>query len=200
MKSKIQNAFKNVSHTVMVSFVLLITLVPLAALAQDVPSDLKALIGMKLEDAQTSLEQKGYEIAGSSIFKKEQLWYNEKENVCINIAFEKKGDHTVTAVKQGDVAKCKEGVAAARKVTESYHDGSAPANAAAIEKEREKLRAKGFVVSYWIKDISPGRSSEYWKNETSGTCMLIVWNTADQGNVSTSDCAAEYKNNPYPKK
>ena len=200
MKTKIQNAFQNASYTVLISFVLLISVVPLAAIAQDVPADLNSLVNMKLDDAETLLEQKGYEIAGSSIFKKEQLWYNEKQNVCVSIAFEKKGDHTVTAVKPGDVAKCKEGVAAARKVTQSYHDGPAPANAAAIEKEREKLRAKGFVVSYWIQDAAPGRSTEYWKNESTGACMHIVWNSNDQGGVETMECEKEYGNNPYPKK
>jgi hypothetical protein len=200
MKTKIQNTFKNVAYSVLVSFVLFISAAPLAATAQDVPAELNSLVSMKLDDAQTWFGQNGYEIAGSSLFKKEQLWYNEKQNVCVSIAFEKKDDHNVTSVKPGDVAKCKEGVAAARKVTESYHDGPAPANAAAIEKEREKLRAKGFVVSYWIQDAAPGRSTEYWKNESTGDCMHIVWNSADQSDVSTSDCESKYGNNPYPKK
>ncbi|MCF8348314.1 MAG: hypothetical protein K9G61_05830 [Bacteroidales bacterium] len=163
------------------------------------PAALQDLVNQKLEDAETSLEQMGYEIAGSSFFKREQLWYNEKQNVCISMAFEKKGDHMVTAIQPGDVAKCKEGIAAARKVTDSYHDGPAPANAAAIEKEREKLRAKGFVVSYWIQDIAPGRSTEYWKNEKTGACMHIVWNTADQSDVSSDSCDAHYATNPYLK-
>jgi hypothetical protein len=163
-------------------------------------SPLQELIGLKLEDAQAKLEQQGYEIAHSSLFKKEQLWYNEKQNSCVNILFEKKGDYKVSAVEAGDVAKCKEGIAAARKVFDSYHDGPAPANAAAIEKEREKLRTKGFVVSYWIQDIAPGRSTEYWKNESTGACMHIVWNTADQSDVISSSCDSKYRNNPYPKK
>ena len=155
------------------------------------------LIGLKLEDAQNKLEQRGFEIAGSSLFKKEQLWYNEKENTCLTIAFAKKGDHLVTEVKPGDEAKCKEGVAAARKVAESYHDGAAPAKSAAIEKERQKLRDKGFVVSYWIKDAAPGRSTEYWKNEATGECAHIIWNTADESDVSAATCDSEYRNNPY---
>lgn len=173
MTTKIQNALKNAGYSVLVSFVLIISIAPMAASAQDVPAELNSLVCMKLDDAQNWLEQNGYEIAASSLFKKEQLWYNEKQNVFVSIVFEKKGDHTVTGLKPGDVAKCKEGVAAARKVTESYHDGPAPANAAAIEKEREKLSKKGFVVSYWIKDLAPGRSSEYWKNESTGACMFM---------------------------
>ena len=156
MKTKIQDAFKNAVYSVLVYFVVFISVAPLVATAQDVPAELNSLVSMKLDDAQNWLEKNGYEIAGSSLFKKEQLWYNEKQNVCVSMTFEKKGDHTVTGLKPGDETKCKEGVAAARKVTDSYHDGPAPANAAAIEKEREKLSAKGFVVSYWIKDISPG--------------------------------------------
>ena len=199
MKTKIEKVFRSTRHTVLVYLVVLF-LTPLASLAQNIPDELNSLVSMKLDDAETLLEQKGYEIAGSSLFKKQQLWYNEKQNVCISIEFEKKGDHTVTAIKPGDEAKCREGVAAARKVVESYHDGPAPANAAAIEKEREKLRAKGFAVSYWIKDIAPGHSTEYWKNESTGACMHIVWNTADQSDVSVSDCEAKYGDNPYSKK
>lgn len=200
MKTKIQNTIKNAGYTVFFSVTLFLMATPLFIAAQNVPDELKALVGLKLEDAETSLEQKGYEIAGSSFFKREQLWYNEKQNVCISMAFEKKGDHKVSAVEAGDVAKCKEGIASARRVMDSYHDGPAPANAAAIEKEREKLRTKGFVVSYWIQDIAPGRSTEYWKNESTGACMHIVWNTADQSDVSASACDAHYATNPYPKK
>ena len=154
---------------------------------------------MKLEDAEKALEEKGYEIAGSSIFKKEQLWYNESKNSCITINFIKKDDHIVTAVNPGNEGKCREGLAAAKKIAEHYHDGQAPANSAAIEKEREKLRAKGYVVSYWIQDAAPGRSTEYWKNESTGGCMHIVWNSADQSGCETMDCEKEYANNPYSK-
>jgi hypothetical protein len=200
MKTKIEKAFKNAGYGVLVALVIIISIAPMAASAQDVPAELNSLVSMKLDDAQDWLEQNGYEIAASSLFKKEQLWYNEKQNVCVSIAFEKKGDHTVTGLKPGDKVKCKEGVAAARKVTDSYHDGPAPANAAAIEKEREKLRAKGFVASYWIQDAAPGRSTEYWKNESTGDCMHIVWNSADQSDVSASKCDSKYGDNPYPKK
>jgi hypothetical protein len=171
-------------------------LLPMALWGQSNQND---LVGMPLEDAQSLLTKRGYEIAGSSLFKKEQLWYSENENNCISISFEKKGDHKITAVNPGDEAKCKAGVEAAHKVMDSYHDGPAPATAPAIEKEREKLRAKGFVVSYWIKDIAPGRSTEYWKNDETGECRHIVWNTADQSDVSSSSCDSEYRNNPYPK-
>ena len=177
-------------------YLLLFVLFSASALSQNNQSD---LVGLKLEDAQNKLEQRGFQIAGSSLFKKEQLWYNEQEGICITIAFEKKGDHEVTAVKPGDEGKCKEGVAAAKKVAESYHDGQAPAKAAAIEKEREKLKAKGFVVSYWIKDAAPGRSTEYWKNEATGECAHIIWNTADESDVSAATCDSEYANNPYSK-
>lgn len=180
-------------------FVVLFFLAPVVSFGQDVPDKLNVLVDMKLEDAETWLEDNGYEIAGSSFFKREQLWYNEKLQTCISMAFAKKRDHMVTGIQPGDEAKCKAGIEAARKVLDSYHDGPAPANAAAIEKEREKLRGKGFVVSYWIKDIAPGRSTEYWKNESTGQCMHIVWNTADQSDVSSSKCDSKYRINPYPK-
>lgn len=200
MKTKIQNAFQHSGYAFLISFLSFTLATPLLSGAQDVPADLNSLVNMKLEDAEKVLEEKGYEIAGSSIFKKEQLWYNESKNSCITINFTKKDDHIVTAVKPGSEEKCKEGVAAGRKIAEHYHDGPAPANAAAIEKEREKLRAKGYVVSYWIQDAAPGRSTEYWKNESTGGCMHIVWNSADQSGVETMDCEKEYANNPYSKK
>jgi hypothetical protein len=34
---------------------------------------------MKLEDAEAFLTKRGFEIVGSSLFKKEQLWYNVKK-------------------------------------------------------------------------------------------------------------------------
>ena len=155
MKTKIQDAFKNAVYSVLVYFVVFISVAPLVATAQDVPAELNSLVSMKLDDAQNWLEKNGYEIAGSSLFKKEQLWYNEKQNVCVSMTFEKKGDHTVTGLKPGDEAKCKEGVAAARKVTDSYHDGPAPANAAAIEKEREKLQRQRFCGFLLDSGCSP---------------------------------------------
>lgn len=175
---------------------LVFLLIPLYSFGQSSQND---LVGMKLDAAEALLEERGYEIAGSSLFKKQQLWYNEKENNCLAIAFEKKGDHVVTEVKAGDEGKCISGIAAAHKVMDSYHDGPAPANSAAIEKERKKLTEKGFVVSYWIKDIAPGRSSEYWKNEASKDCKFIAWNTEGQDGVRSDSCDSKYRINPYPK-
>jgi hypothetical protein len=41
-----------------------------------VPSDLNVLIGMKLDDAQKVLKEKGYEVAASSFFGKTQILMN----------------------------------------------------------------------------------------------------------------------------
>ena len=59
-------------------------LLPMALWGQSNQND---LVGMPLEDAQSLLTKRGYEIAGSSLFKKEQLWYSENENNCISISF-----------------------------------------------------------------------------------------------------------------
>ena len=175
---------------------LVFLLIPLLSFGQSSQND---LVGIKLEEAENLLAERGFEIAGSSLFKKQQLWYNAKENSCLSVSFEKKGDHVVTEVTAGDEGKCKAGIEASHKVMDAYHDGAAPANSAAIEKERQKLKDKGLVVSYWIQDIAPGRSTEYWKNESTQACMHIVWNSADQSDVSSDSCDSKYRNNPYPK-
>jgi len=165
----------------------------------EVPLNVTSIVNLNLEDAQKVLGEKGYEIAGSNFFKKTQLWWNETDKVCISLSYNKGKEHKVESVKQGEAASCKSGVEAARKVWEKYHDGPAPVNSPGIEKERQKLSAKGYVVSYWIEDIAPGRSTEYWKSE-SNECMHIVWNTLDKSDVSVSDCEAKYSVNPAPKK
>lgn len=187
-------------HTFMFVAVLLTAACFSNSLHAQSAAPLQELIGMNLEDAQAKLEQQGYEIAHSSLFKKEQLWYNEKQNSCVNILFEKKGDHKVSAVEAGDVAKCKEGVAAARKLWENYHDGQAPINDAKITEERKKLADAGFTVSYWVNDVSPGRSAEYWVNESAKKVKSIVWETATSKWAMTNDSDYSMGKNPAKNK
>lgn len=170
----------------------------LNAIAQ-LPNEVASLVGIGLEEGEIKLEELGYEIAHSSLFGKSQLWYNEEKNVCIELHFKKKNNHAIESIEPGDLQKCKEGVIASREVWEKYHDGPAPAKGAKIEAAREKLKGKGFKVSYWIDEIAPGRISEYWWNEATQKCKFIVWDKGTESNLSTSGCEAKYGKNPAPK-
>lgn len=161
--------------------------------------DFNHLLSIPLDTAQSKLQNSGYEIAHSSLFGHEQLWWNESQNQCIKIKFSKKENHYIESVEQGETDKCIEGVEQARKVWEKYHDGQAPVNTSKINEERKKLTDQGFVVSYWIDEISPGRSSEYWVNETSQKAKFIVWEIQGDVWVMTNNTDYNMGHNPAPK-
>lgn len=186
---------------VLISALIITTIFSFEANSQnEVPSDVNAIINLKLDDAQKILAEKGYEIASSSMFKKQQLWWNESKQVCISIAFSKGADHKVESVNLGDVEKCKSGAEASRKVWENYHDGQAPVSNAKIDEERNKLASQGFVVSYWINEVSPGRDAEYWVNETTIKAMFIVWEIQGNKWVMTEKTDYSMGQNPSPNK
>jgi len=197
MKNKIYTT--TISNMILAMLLAIITLFPITSFSQsDVPEEASKLVGSKLEDAQKELESKGWEIAFSSLFGKKEYWWNESQKVCINMSFKNGHDHPIKEVTRIPNEECQKGVEAARKVWEKYHDGQSPDESPAINKEREKLLKQGYKVSYWIRDIAPGRSSEYWFNESTQKCMLIAWNTAGKDGVDTIKCEAKYGKNPAP--
>jgi len=167
----------------------------------EIPNEVLAIVKMKLEDGQSKLKDLGYEICASSLFGRKQDWYNEATKNCVTVKFDKSKEKLITEVLLNTaVSECQKGLEASRAVWNKYHDGAAPINSDKINAERKKLTDKGFVVSYWIEDVSPGRSSEYWVNETAQQAMFIVWETAGNNWVMTDKTDFKYGHNPAPKK
>ncbi|ANW95905.1 hypothetical protein AXE80_06265 [Wenyingzhuangia fucanilytica] len=181
-------------------FLLLLTLVGFLTSnkvnAQDgIPTEVTSIVKMDLEKGQEKLSDLGYEICGSSLFGKKQDWYNESTKNCITIKFDKK--KVITEVlPNSEVTKCQKAIEASHKIWEKYHDGQAPVDAAKINEERKKLSDKGFKVSYWVDQISPGNSSEYWVNEDTKKVMLIVWKVDGNKWLMTNKTDYEYGKNP----
>jgi hypothetical protein len=170
--------------------------------AQDsnIPADVASIVNMKLEAGQNKLAALGYEICASSFVGKKQDWYNEKTKHCVTVRFDKK--EVVTEVTTNpDVSKCQQGLEASRKVWENYHDGQSPVNDAKINEERKKLSDQGFRVNYWVNDVSPGRSVEYWISDEKQTAMQIVWEIQGPKWVMTNKVDySSHRQNPAPKR
>jgi hypothetical protein len=168
-----------------------------AAAQGDVPSEVKSIVGMKLEDGQAKLQELGYELCFSSLFGKKQDWFSEANEVCVTVSFKKNKDIAEVVINP-ETSECQKNLENARKVWENYHDGQAPAKSDKIDEERKKLADQGYQVSYWINDVSPGRSAEYWVNESEKKAKFIVWET--QGNVwvMTNDTDYSMGHNPSP--
>jgi hypothetical protein len=170
------------------------------AYAQDgVPPEVSSIVKMKLEAGQDKLASLGYEICSSSMFGKKQDWYNESTKNCVTVKFDKKKEITEVLLNPA-TSECQKGLEASRKVWEKYHDGQAPVSAAKIDEERKKLSDEGFKVSYWINEVSPGRNSEYWVNDTTQKAMFIVWEIQGNKWVMTESTDYEMGHNPAPKK
>jgi hypothetical protein len=168
--------------------------------AQDgVPPEVISIVNMNLEEGQSKLKGLGYEICASSLLGKKQDWFNETSQNCVTVKFDKKKIIT-EVLPNPETSECQKGLDASRKVWEKYHDGQAPVNTAKLDEERKKLSDQGFKVSYWINDVSPGRNSEYWINETTQKTMFIVWEI--QGNKWVMTEKTDYKmgTNPAPAK
>jgi hypothetical protein len=165
----------------------------------DVPPEVKSIVKMKLAEGQEKLKSLGYEICHSSFVGKKQDWFNESTQNCVTVEFNKRSKEITKVSLNPETSECQKGLDASRKVWEKYHDGQAPVGAAKLDEERKKLAEKGFKVSYWIDEISPGRSSEYWVNETTQKTMYIVWET--QGNKWVMTEKTDYKmgTNPAPR-
>ena len=166
-----------------------------------VPPEVASIVKMNLKDGQAKLASLGYEICASSFSGTKQDWFNESAKICVTVQFDKKGDKPITQVTLNTAtSKCQQGLEATRKVWEKYHDGQAPASSAKLDEERKKLAEKGFKASYWIDEIAPGRSSEYWVNENTQKAMLIVWDIKGTVWAKTEKTDYKYGHNPNPNK
>jgi len=147
-------------------------------LAQDgVPSEVMAVLNMQMDQAQEKLEAQGYEICGVKPMKKTEDWINQSTKSCITLKFDKKTNQITQIVSNPGYSDCLKGLDAVQKMWANYHDGKAPAGDAKVNEERNKLEREGFKASYWVNDVSPGRSAEYWVNESNKKVKLIVWET-----------------------
>lgn len=203
------NQVINLNHSKMSStkFLSLLVLIVITSLltgnkanAQDgVPSEVASITKMNLEEGQEKLTSLGYEVCSSSLFGKNQDWFNESTQNCVTVKFNKKKMIT-EVLPNPETSECQKGLDASRAVWEKYHDGQAPVSTSKLDEERQKLADKGFKVSYWIDEISPGRSSEYWVNENTQKTMYIVWEI--QGNKWVMTEKTDYKmgKNPAPSK
>lgn len=169
------------------------------ALAQNEASkELDPLVGMALKEAHTQLLADGYEIAQSSIFNTKQMWYQEGKNECVIFNFSKDEGNTILSIQPAKEKKCINGVRASRRVWETYINGGAEASSSAIDQQRNSLSQNGYVVSYWIKDVSPGKTMEVWYNESQQLCKSLVWDTGSKGNVKVVDRDPRLGKNPAP--
>ena len=163
------------------------------------PAEVKSIVGMKLEDGQGKLGELGYEICFSSLFGKKQDWFNEDAQICVTVKFKKNQEITEVSLNP-ETAECQKKLENARKIWENYHDGQAPVSDAKIDEERKKLADAGFEVSYWVNDVSPGRTAEYWVNESTKKVKSIVWETESSKWAMTNDSDYSMGKNPAPKK
>jgi hypothetical protein len=152
---------------------------------------------MKLDEGQAKLANLGYEICASSLMGKKQDWFNESTNNCVTVRFNKSKEITEVLLNPA-TSECQRKLDASRKIWENYHDGQAPISTSKIDAERKKLADQGFKASYWINDVSPGRSSEYWVNETTQKTMFIVWEIQDNKWVMTEKTDYTMGKNPAP--
>jgi hypothetical protein len=168
--------------------------------AQDVPAEVKAIVGMKMDDAQGKLEGLGYEICSVSPMKRTEDWINESAKICVTIKFDKKTKAITEVTLNPNTSECQKKLENERKMWENYHDGQALVSDAKIDEERKKLADAGFKASYWVNDVAPGRSAEYWVNESAKKVKSIVWETQGNKWVMTHDSDYSMGKNPAPKK
>jgi hypothetical protein len=171
------------------------------SLAQSaVPPEVASIVSMNLTDGQAKLKSLGYEICSSSMTGKKQDWFNESARICVTVKFGKNNNEITEVTMNNAISECEKRLAESRKVLDRYHDGQAPMHEVKIDEERKKLAEGGFKASYWINDVSPGRNSEYWVNESTQKCMYIVWEIQGNKWVMTESSKYEMGKNPYPKK
>jgi hypothetical protein len=166
--------------------------------AQDVPAEVKAIVGMDMDHAQEKLEALGYEICGVKPFKHTEDWINQSAKTCITLKFDKKTEKITEVTSNTGYSDCLKGLEAVQKLWENYHDGQSPGGDAKVNEERKKLADAGFKASYWVDDVSPGRSAEYWVNETSKKVQSIVWETASGKWAMTHESDYSVGKNPSP--
>ena len=175
-------------------------LIPNIADAQGtMPPEVASIVKMNLKDGQAKLGNLGYEICASSSSAKTQSWFNTSAKICVNLKFDKTSNQITEVTRNNDVSKCERDMAAMQKTWQMYHEGQAPASAAKLNEERKKLADKGFKVSYWVKEPSPGRDIEYWINESTKKTMYIVWEVQGSKWVKTEKTDFNMGYNPASK-
>ncbi len=201
LKNLKNRMMKSIKNLLLLPTLAIVFLSSISLFAQDgsVPPEVASIVNMKLEDGQNKLKSLGYEICFSSLFGKKQGWFNESTQNCITLKFDKK--KTIKEVLLDPaISECQKGLDASRAVWEKYHNGQAPVSNAKIDAERKKLSDKGYKVSYWINEISPGRNSEYWINESAQKAMFIVWEIQGDKWVKTDKTDYKMGKNPAPSK
>jgi len=169
-------------------------------LQAQVPQDVQTIVNMDIEKGLETLTNLGYEICGIKPLKKTEDWINPTTQSCITFKFDKKKDIITEVVLNPDYSGCLAGLEESHKIWEKYSDGQSPNGDSKVNEERKKLTDSGFKVSYWIKDSSPGRSSEYWVNESTKKVKLIVWDTESGKWDMTNDSVYSMAKNPSPLK
>jgi hypothetical protein len=170
-------------------------------LAQDgVPEEVKATLNMQMDQAQEKLEALGYEICAVKPSKKTEDWINQTTKSCITLKFDKKTNQITQVSSNPGFSECLKGLDKINKMWANYHDGQAPAGDARVNEERKKLESEGFKVSYWVNDVSPGRTAEYWVNESTKKVRAIVWDTPNGKWAMNFDSDYTRAKNPSPLK
>jgi hypothetical protein len=146
---------------------LILSLIFQSSLVAALPAEAKSLVNMNIDQAQEKLEALGYEICGVKSMKKTEDWINQSTKSCITLKFDKKINHITQVSSNPTYSDCLKGLDDVRKIWANCHDGQAPAGDARVNEERRKLEREGFKASYWVNDVSPGRTAEYWVNDAS---------------------------------
>jgi hypothetical protein len=168
------------------------------AAQENVPADVKVVLNMKMDQAQEKLEALGYEICGVKPMKKTEDWINQSTKSCITLKFDKKTTQITQVSSNPTYSDCLKGLDDIRKLWANYHDGQAAASDARVNEERKKLENEGFKVSYWVNDVSPGRTAEYWVNESTKKVRAIVWDTPSGKWAMNFDSDYTRAKNPSP--
>lgn len=189
---------KNISMGMLLLLAFLAIQTPEALAQNEVSAELKALVSLDMDHAQEKLESMGYEICGVKPFGHSEDWINQSAKTCITIKFDKKTEKITEVSSNPGYSNCLKGLENVRKLWENYHDGQAPAGDAKVNEERKKLESEGFKVSYWVNDVSPGRTAEYWVNESSKKVKSIVWDTQGGKWAMTNDSDYSFGKNPSP--
>ena len=197
--------YNNMKPTRVILLLVLVFIISLSGRAQvnaqdKLPAEVEVIVKMKLEEGQEKLSSLGYEICSSSFMGKKQDWFNESIQTCVTIRFDRKTKEITEVLLNPETAVCQKGLEASRKLWENYHDGQAPVNSQKIEEERKKLTDQGYIVSYWVNEVSPGRCAEYWVNETTQKVMVIVWEIKGNVWVMTNSSTNSMGDNPAPKR
>jgi hypothetical protein len=164
----------------------------------EVPAEVMSVLNIEIDQAQEKLEALGYEICSVKPTKKTEDWINQSTKSCITLKFDKKTTQITQVVSNPAYSDCLKGLDNIRKLWANYHDGQASAGDRRVNEERNKLESEGFKVSYWVNDVSPGRTAEYWVNESTKKVRAIVWDTPSGKWAMNFDSDYTRAKNPSP--